>query len=344
MKLKFVYFSDFLLELSMYNKEKMDFFVYLLMQIISEDKIESNLSLEEILLDLSIPREMLYLFNNTFYFLYDNNLIKAKDDTIENIKKHEISLTSLGEICFRENYLPVYSDTTNKQVIYNPLNNKLEAVNDFNNQTDIIVIDHLIEDVRLRELLNNFKMSIFPDLDEDMIIDHKVIEVNPFLVEVELVKRSSIYYFKNKEHLPLGDYLSSNLIYLKDKNDTFSDEDGVVLTNNVCFKFVIGDKLINSLNSDYYLIIDDSKAFKIENNNIYLPSEIKSIIDDNIVVYSDSLNLLYYKEVELENKLFLPLVNLNKKRGLDASIKKWLEKNINKFEDKHLVESIIKLL
>ena len=61
MKINLVSFSDFTSDIEVYKLEKMDLFVYLLIQIIAKG---SDKTIEEVLLDLDITSSLLYLYQN----------------------------------------------------------------------------------------------------------------------------------------------------------------------------------------------------------------------------------------------------------------------------------------
>ena len=69
MKINFVSFSDYSGEVEVYNLEKMDLFVFLLVKIIQKG---SDKTIKDVLLDMDITNALLYLYQNNFYYLLDN--------------------------------------------------------------------------------------------------------------------------------------------------------------------------------------------------------------------------------------------------------------------------------
>ena len=106
MKINFVSFSDFNSEIELYNLEKMDLFVFLLIKIIKQG---SKKTISEVLLDMDVTKALLYLYQNNFYDLLDNGLIINNSDSedINEIIVNDIKFSAFGEYCLSINKIPV---------------------------------------------------------------------------------------------------------------------------------------------------------------------------------------------------------------------------------------------
>ena len=105
MKISFVSFSDYSSELEVYNLEKMDLFVFLLVKIIEKG---SKKTIKEVLLDMDITNALLYLYQNNFYYLLDNGLIinNSNSEDISEIIVDDVKFSEFGRFCLGVNKIP----------------------------------------------------------------------------------------------------------------------------------------------------------------------------------------------------------------------------------------------
>ena len=139
MKINFVSFSDFDSEIEVYDLKKMDLFVYLLVEIIKKG---SNKTIKEVLLDLDVTNSLLYLYQNNFYYLLDNNLIVNYSDSedISEIKVNEVKLSEFGEYCLSKKCVIELVETRNKNVKYDVLNDRLVSDNKVFDSSNVVVM------------------------------------------------------------------------------------------------------------------------------------------------------------------------------------------------------------
>lgn len=352
MKVNIILMSDYILSSKFYQKDKMDFFAFLVINIIAEEKIDKDLSFKEILNDLYISSEMMYLFNNAYYLLLDEGLLIGKDQSFETLRKDEVRLTDFGRECLKENVVPSYLYSLENNFIYDLINKRICAENKFSNETkNVIVIDKTLDENKISLLLNENKRKMFPSIDEGVVIKSKLLEANPLLVEATLIKKNNMYVLegvkKDKELLELinKNFIFMNVNYLEKIN--YKEENAQILTKNIVFDIVIGNEEILKLNSEYYLIIDDNKALNVEDNILYISKELFNdyftkhnadffaLIDGDFVLFN-------YLEETLEDDYQMPLLISKKVRSFD--FKKILKDKISMFSSKDVVNKIIEKL
>lgn len=347
MKLKLIYFSEFVTSLSFYGKEKMDFFVFLFMSIIDSNQINKKDNITTILNDLYIPSEMHYLFTNVYYYLLDNNLVIGEEKDLFELRKEEIQLTFLGKTYFKENSVPEYLHTLEREVYFDPLNNKLLSKNEYENFDDIIVIDKIFTDEEIRVLINDQKYSLFSDIEENIFIEPQIKSINPLLIEIDLIKNDGGYYLqKVADKNNLLNQINNNLIKLNvEQNLEMKDSDCKPFTNNIFFDFVIGNVETLNIKSDFYFIINEEKKFQSSDNIIYLPKNIKDFLNKSqIYVFKDGFKSFNYKEETFENDYKLPLIQVVKDRVNGLNFKKYLIENKNKIDKDNIINQIIEML
>ena len=98
MKVKAISFTNYKLWVDVYDKCDMDFFSYLLMNLIVNKN--ENIYLDDVRRDLEIADKIAYLFENSFYNLLDNRLIEGNDDYL-SCTLDQLKLTKLGEECYK---------------------------------------------------------------------------------------------------------------------------------------------------------------------------------------------------------------------------------------------------
>ncbi len=328
MKINLVSFSDFNSVIEVYDKEKMDLFVFMLVKIIEKG---SKKTIKEVLSDLSVSEDLMYLYENNFYYLLDNKLIINNSDSedINRVIVNDVSFSEFGKYCLKNNYIPKFREIRDLRITYNMLDNKFVSDSKINDSSNVVVID---KNVNFLNLINDNKQGLINEYSDNFVLNYRNKEANPYYYEVNV----------NSSNLSedLKKYLKDNRVILSD-NKLIEEKDKEFLSSN--FKcmlvYVNGDNLVNS---DYYLISDDSKEFKVEDNKIYINNinEFNDYsfvsLDKEVVGYKASKILLDDKEASV--------VSRNKLKDNKSDIKKYLVKNRDKFSDLKIVNKVIDLL
>lgn len=328
MKINFVSFSDFNSEIELYNLEKMDLFVFLLIKIIKQG---SKKTISEVLLDMDVTKALLYLYQNNFYDLLDNGLIINNSDSedINEIIVNDIKFSAFGEYCLNINKIPVLEKKEMKRVIYNPLKNELVSENKINNSSNVVVWNN---DFKFLELINKYKKELSNRYD-DIALNYTSLEANPYYFEMD-VNSNNI----NKN---IKDYLKKNALKLDDSRE-LSEDKKEFLSSNFKVNLFYGREN-NLVNSDYSLIVDESKKFTIEGNKIYIEEIIKEFSEYSFVEIGRETKGYNVGKVvidEVEGSCFESF----KLKDYKGDIKKYLLKNRDKYKDIRLINEVIDLL
>ena len=328
MKINFVSFSDFNSEIELYNLEKMDLFVFLLIKIIKQG---SKKTISEVLLDMDVTKALLYLYQNNFYDLLDNGLIINNSDSedINEIIVNDIKFSAFGEYCLNINKIPVLEKKEMKRVIYNPLKNELVSENKINNSSNVVVWNN---DFKFLELINKYKKELSNRYD-DIALNYTSLEANPYYFEMD-VNSNNI----NKD---IKDYLKKNALKLDDSRE-LSEDKKEFLSSNFKVNLFYGREN-NLVNSDYSLIVDESKKFTIEGNKIYIEEIIKEFSEYSFVEIGRETKGYNVGKVvidEVEGSCFESF----KLKDYKGDIKKYLLKNRDKYKDIRLINEVIDLL
>lgn len=328
MKINFVSFSDFNSEIELYNLEKMDLFVFLLIKIIKQG---SKKKISEVLLDMDITKALLYLYQNNFYDLLDNGLIINNSDSedINEIVVNDIKFSDFGEYCLGINKIPVLEKKELKRIIYNPLKKELVSENKINSNSNVVVWNN---DFKFLELINKYKKELSNRYD-DIALNYTSLEANPYYFEMD-VNSNNI----NKN---IKDYLKKNALKLDDSRE-LSEDKKEFLSSNFKVNLFYGREN-NLVNSDYSLVIDESKKFTIEGNKIYIEEIIKEFNEYSFVEIgreTKGYNVGKINIDEVEGSCFESF----KLKDYKGDIKKYLLKNRDKYKDIRLVNEVIDLL
>ena len=328
MRINLVSFSDFNSVIEVYDKEKMDLFVFMLVKIIEKG---SKKTIKEVLRDLSVSEDLMYLYENNFYYLLDNKLIINKSDSedISRVIVNDVLFSEFGKYCLKNNYIPKFREIRDLRIIYNMLDNKFVSDSKINDSSNVVVID---KSINFLNLINDNKQGLINEYSDNFVLNYRNKEANPYYYEIN-VNSSNI-----SENLKK--YLKDNMVMLSD-NKLIEEKDKEFLSSNFncVLAYVNGD---NFVNSEYYLISDDSKEFKVEDNKIYI-SNINEFndysfvsLDKEVVGYKASKILLDDKEASV--------VSRNKLKDNKSDIKKYLVKNRDKFSEIKIVNKVIDLL
>ncbi len=328
MRINLVSFSDFNSVIEVYDKEKMDLFVFMLVKIIEKG---SKKTIKEVLRDLSVSEDLMYLYENNFYYLLDNKLIINKSDSedISRVIVNDVLFSEFGKYCLKNNYIPKFREIRDLRIIYNMLDNKFVSDSKINDSSNVVVID---KSINFLNLINDNKQGLINEYSDNFVLNYRNKEANPYYYEIN-VNSSNI-----SENLKK--YLKDNMVMLSD-NKLIEEKDKEFLSSNFncVLAYVNGDNLVNS---EYYLISDDSKEFKVEDNKLYI-SNINEFndysfvsLDKEVVGYKASKILLDDKEASV--------VSRNKLKDNKSDIKKYLVKNRDKFSEIKIVNKVIDLL
>ena len=262
MKINFVSFSDYSGELEVYNLEKMDLFVFLLVKIIQKS---SDKTIKDVLLDMDITNALLYLYQNNFYYLLDNGLIinNGSSEDISIVKVNEVKLSEFGKYCLGINKIPRFEKREERRVIYNPLRKDFVSNNKINNDSNVVVYP---SSINFLKLINDNKKAILGRYEDGFALNCPKVEANPYYFELDVDS--------NNITADIKDVLLSNCIKPID-NKELDENKKEFLSSNFKVKLFYG-KEENLVNNDYCLIVDDSKKFNINDNKVY----IENIVDD----------------------------------------------------------------
>lgn len=328
MKINLVSFSDFDSVLDIYDKEKMDLFSFMLVKIIEKG---GSKSIKEVLYDLNINDNLMYLYQNNFYFLLDNQLIvnDNKSDDISFIKVNEVKLSEFGKYCLANNYIPRYRESRELRVIYNVLDGKLVSDNKVNESSNVVVVDDKVDFLKL---INDNKKGLINEYNDTFVLNYKSKEANPYFYEMNV----SVSELDEK----LKRYLKDNKVLLGD-NKVIDEDKSEFLSSNFKCKLVYCDKN-NMVNSDYYLICLEEKKFEVEGNKIYIDS-ISEFSDYSFVSLGSEVMGYKVSRIKVDDT-YCSAFSKNKLKDNMGDIKKYLVKNKDKFKDVRVINEVIDLL
>lgn len=328
MKINFVSFSDFDSEIEVYDLKKMDLFIFLLVEII---KHGSNKSIKEVLLDLDITNSLLYLYQNSFYYLLDNGLIinSSESEEIDQVIVNEVSFSEFGKYCLERKCIVELVEARNKNVKYDVFKDKLVSENKVNESSNVVVIN---KDINYLELINKYKKEILSRYDDNFVLNYKNKECNPY------------YFSEDVNSKDLGKYayyLKSNGIKLED-NKELDESKKEFISSNFKVKLFYG-KEGNLVNSDYSLIVDENNKFNIEGTNIYVEEIVKELGDYSFIGIDKSVIGYNVGSVVVDNEEFSAFEQ-EKIKDCTGDIKKYLMRNKEKFNDRKIIDKVIDLL
>lgn len=253
MKINLLSFTDYKLKLHLYYKKNMDFFSYLLLEILTKEEKEERL-LKDILLDFDISESLMYLASNAFYQLIDNNLIE-NDLEFEVVKHKDIRINNLAYKSLANKCLYILDDIIEKNICINPMNNQV-VVNDNKYKDDYLVYNKIISKEHILEIVNKNKKGLISDYN-DYEIDIEILEANPFFTEIEVKENQKLEF-----DLSIKDIILDNLQFLQKENQTNYQKDLVILTKE--YEITLDDKydFIATINNNkygcYYYLIESN--------------------------------------------------------------------------------------
>ena len=328
MRINFVSFSDFDSDIEVYDLKKMDLFVYLLVEIIKKG---SNKTIREVLLDLDITSSLLYLYQNNFYYLLDNNLIvnNSESEDISEVIVNEVNLSEFGKYCLDKKSIVELVEIRNKNIKYDCLNDKLVSENIVNENSNVVVIN---KDINYLGLINKYKKEILNRYDDGFILNYKNKEANPYYFSINI---NSNDLNKYKEYLKINGLKLSDDKKLDENKKEF-------MSNNFKVKLFYGNES-NLVNGDYCLIVNDDKKFEIIDNKIYVEEIISELKDYSFVSVDKVMYGYKVGSVKIDEENFSAFEK-EKLKDYTGEIKKYLMRNKNKFKDLKLIDKVIDLL
>ena len=329
MKINFVSFSDYTSEIEVYNLEKMDLFVFLLIKVIEKG---GEKKIKEVLKELDVTNALLYLFQNNFYYLLDNGLIinNSNSEDIGEIKVSEVKFSEFGKYCLGINRIPKLEKKEEKRVIYNPLRKELVSENLVNDSSNVAVVSN---DINYLELLNSYKKQIFSRYEDNFALNYSFVEANPYYFSIDVDS--------NNIDESIKEYLKDNALKLDD-NKNLDDNKKEFLSSNFKSKIFYG-KESNLVNSDYYLIVSDEKKFYVNENKIYIENIVDEYLDYSFVDISKEIKGYNISKIildDVEGSCFESI----KLKDYKGEIKKYLLRNRDKYKNDRIINEVIDLL
>ena len=328
MKINFVSFSDYSSELEVYNLEKMDLFVFLLVKIIENG---SEKTIKDVLLDIDITDALLYLYQNNFYYLLDNGLLINNGDSedIGSIKVNDLKFSEFGKYCLSINRIPKLEKKEYKKIIYNPLKRELVSSNKVNESTNVVVYEN---NVSYLKLINDNKKAILNRYD-DFVLNYDKLEADPYYFEIDV----------NSENLDddVKRYLKNNCMPLAG-NKRLREDKKEFLSSNFRAKLLYG-KEGELARSDYYLIVSEEKKYTVSDNKIYIEGIIKEFDDYSFVEIGRDTRGFNVGELVIDD-IKASCVESFKLKDYRGDIKKYLLKNREKYKNDKIINSVIDML
>lgn len=328
MKVNFVSFSDYSSKIELYNLDKMDLFVFLLIKIIKKG---SKKTVGEVLLDLDVTKALLYLYQNNFYDLLDNGLIinNSNSEDINEIVVDDLKFSEFGELCLSASKIPVLEKKEEKRVIYNPLKKQLVSENRANNSSNVVVWNN---EYKFLELINKYKKELTNRYD-DIVLNYSDLEADPYYFEMTIDS--------NNLSENISGFLKNNALRLDDNKEINEDKKEFLSSNFKVTLFYGKEK--NLVNSDYYLLVNEEKKYTMQDNKIYIDDIVKEFNDYSFVEVGRETKGYNVGKVNIdgvEGSCFESF----KLKDYKGDIKKYLLKNRDKYEDVRKINEIIDLL
>lgn len=328
MKINCASFSKYKLSLNCYSFKKLDFFSFLFTRILLDDSLDKSLKIIDCLNDLDIKEDLHYIFNNVYYNLVDNFIIKDNNyDDINDLKISDIEIDSRFTSYLKEGFLPVFNEEITKEFVYDHLLNKVVLMDKEISSDNICVVEVDNSITNIEKIVNDNKESLF-DLSDGICIVKDVI-VDPYYFDLNLDDEDKMVLhksFKNKVY----DSLLKNCLFVND--DILK---GNFLSNNVYYKCLFAKEELKEY-CDYLFVFNKEKEFDVMDNIIY--------VDYNFEFdYVDLVNKLGYKcgKCLLENDEYISTFK-SSKADKTSEFKLYLLKNKNKFSKN--IDKIIELI
>jgi len=188
MRVKVISFTNYKLWVDVYEKNDMDFFSYLLLNLIV--KKNDNILLDDVRKDLEIADKIAYLFENSFYNLLDNRLIEGNDDYL-SCTLDQLKITKLGEECYKNRILYNFVEGIYKEVCVSPVDDSIRPMKEHIDFKKVIVLDKVnsIEDVE--RIINDNVKIVFPTYKNVRIVIKRM-EADSYQDDYEFEDLSSL--------------------------------------------------------------------------------------------------------------------------------------------------------
>ena len=188
MKIKLVSFTNYKLNLDVYDKSDIDFFSYLLLDLIKKKK--EHLLLDEIRVLMDIPDKLAYMLENSFYKLLENNLIVSKNEEYLSAYLDDIQITYLGEECFQNKVLYTLISNENKEINISPFKDEIVALSDKDEISEsYVVLNKVNSKEKVEQIINDNLKKVFPTYKNVRIVI-KNMEVDSYMFEYDYVSNA----------------------------------------------------------------------------------------------------------------------------------------------------------
>lgn len=258
MKVNAISFTNYKLWIDIYNKCDMDFFSYLLMNLIVNKN--EDIYLDDVRKDLELADKIAYLFENSFYNLFDNKLIEGNDDYL-SCKLSELRLTKLGEECYASKQLYIYSGEEYKEVCISPVDDSVKAIVNDVDYTKSVVLNKVNDVSRVEKIINDNLKKVFPTYKDVRVVINRM-ESD---VYQEMFDISELADFGIKDNFKYYDCESRNVLDDGCELSLVSDDvKGVDYSDNL-YDFV-GTIGKSKYGFNYYIVADVPyiKKFKLK--------------------------------------------------------------------------------
>ena len=318
MKVKGVSFSIYKVKVNTYVFDKLDLFTFLFTQIVLDEHINKDMKVIDCLLDLDIKEDLHYLFNNVYYKLVDNLVIKdTKKEDINELLIKDIQMDKRFINYLKQGYLPILNNETEKEFVYDYLNNKVVLANEYYTDSNVCVIELENNKESIEEIINDNKKNLF-DINDGICILNDFV-VDPYYFEIHLKEKDNYYFVSSTNKEMIYNALCNNSLFVKEDINK-----GEFLSNNIYFKCLFSkNNLIDYC--DYLFVYDKEKEFNVMDNVIYVNYDF----DGDFVDLINKEKYITGKYL-LENNKYMSTFNKEKCKEV-SEFKLYLLKNKEKF-------------
>ena len=324
MKIKGMSFSRYSARVGIYKYFRQDLFEFIFIKIILDRHLDKESLLVECLKALEIKDDLFYLFNNVYYKLVDNGIIKEVNKDFRELRLKDIEVYPLFIEALSEHYFPVKQESVDKEFVYDYLKGKLVVSEEVFKDSNVVVIEVDNSWSSIERLVNKEKKGLFNLEDGICLIER--LRVDPYYFEIELKENDTGIVIKDE--LVSKSLLDNSFQVVIDENLK-----GNILTNNIYFECLYGKEYLKDY-CDYLFVYDVNKTFSKEDKVIYVDYKL----DNDFVDLVNKDNYILGKM--RVNDDYVTSFYTNKNRQV-SEFKNYLVKNREKFNFN--LEGILKL-
>ena len=329
MKVKSASFSSYKVVVNNYVFEKLDLFSFLFTQILIDENIDKNKLIIDCLNDLDIKEDLYYLFNNVYYKLIDNLIVKnVKEEDIAKLKIKDIEIDPRFVSHLKKGYLPVLDKEIEKDFVYDYVDGKIVLAENDYTDSNIFILEINNDINNIERIINSNTKALF-NISEGFSILKEMV-VDPYYFEIQLLEKDDYYYIKENTKENIYSSLSNNSLFLKDEILK-----GDFLSNNIYFKCLYSDLKLDDY-CDYLFMYDKEKEFVVENKIIYVGFKF----EDDFLDLKEKESYKVGKYL-LENGRYISTCIKSKSKNI-SEFKLYLVKNKDKFSEN--IDKIIDLI